>query len=362
MKRNSFIELISFLRFPLTALVLMIHARFLTLSGGDYSITISDYPIYWNISYYITEILARIAVPCFFIFSGYLFFLNVEQFDLIIYKSKIKRRIKTLLIPYLFWNAIVVIFYFLQQSLAPELAGNTHHLVVDYDINDWVHAFWTDPISYPLWYVRDLMIVCLISPLIYYLIKRLGFLLPLLMLVLWLFRIEFLIRGDVEAVAFFTLGAILCIKDNDTIMICKKAFPVAIVLTVVFTVLEILTLNSVISFISDDGITLKIMHSLNVLAIIMICFALTSYYLRSGHVKHIEILDRSCFFVYCYHALPIILFTILLSKLIAPTNELNAIAIYIISPVITLILGVVLYYVSNKLFPRFTSVITGGRQ
>lgn len=223
MKKTDFIEIISNLRFPLTVLVLMIHARFLSLSGGGYNITIADYPVYWNISYYITEILARIAVPSFFIFSGFLFFNNIDHFNFTIYRTKIKKRIRSLLIPYLFWNAVVVMFYYLQQTFAPSLAGNTHNLVVNYNIDDWVHAFWTDPISYPLWYVRDLMIVCVISPVIYFLIKRSGLIFPLLMLVLWLFRIDLLIRGDVEAVAFFSFGSFMSLKDNNGINICKKS-------------------------------------------------------------------------------------------------------------------------------------------
>lgn len=362
MKKTDFIEIISNLRFPLTVLVLMIHARFLSLSGGGYNITIADYPVYWNISYYITEILARIAVPSFFIFSGFLFFNNIDHFNFTIYRTKIKKRIRSLLIPYLFWNAVVVMFYYLQQTFAPSLAGNTHNLVVNYNIDDWVHAFWTDPISYPLWYVRDLMIVCVISPVIYFLIKRSGLIFPLLMLVLWLFRIDLLIRGDVEAVAFFSLGSFMSLKDNNGINICKKALPFTIISSIVLTILEILTLNSVISLIPEDSLILKVIHSLNVLSLIMICIAVASILLDKGLAKRNETLDKSCFFVYCFHALPIILFTILLARIMAPTNDINALAIYFISPAITLIIGVLLYYLINKFFPKFCAIITGGRR
>jgi len=48
--------------------------------------------------------LMRICVPSFFIISGYLFFYRVNKFTLNIYKEKLYRRVKTLVIPYVLWD------------------------------------------------------------------------------------------------------------------------------------------------------------------------------------------------------------------------------------------------------------------
>ena len=53
---------------------------------------------------FISQGLARIAVPLFFTISGYLFFLNLNG-TLNEFKEKYRTRTKTLLIPYLFWSA-----------------------------------------------------------------------------------------------------------------------------------------------------------------------------------------------------------------------------------------------------------------
>lgn len=42
-----------------------------------------------------------VAVPVFFIISGYFFFYNVKEFNSFVYVTKLKKRGRTLLIPYL---------------------------------------------------------------------------------------------------------------------------------------------------------------------------------------------------------------------------------------------------------------------
>jgi len=47
--------------------------------------------------------IAQVAVPLFMIIAGALFFRNYEQAK---YGQKIKKRVKTLLVPYLTWNTL----------------------------------------------------------------------------------------------------------------------------------------------------------------------------------------------------------------------------------------------------------------
>ncbi len=55
------------------------------------------------IQFFFSEGIARVAVPIFFIISGYLFFLNFQgtKSEFI---SKYKKRAKSLLVPFLFWS------------------------------------------------------------------------------------------------------------------------------------------------------------------------------------------------------------------------------------------------------------------
>lgn len=49
--------------------------------------------------------MANVSVPVFFLISGYYFFKG-EELGKDVYLSKLKKRIRTLLLPYLLWNLL----------------------------------------------------------------------------------------------------------------------------------------------------------------------------------------------------------------------------------------------------------------
>lgn len=97
-------RVITSLRFPLIVMIIMFH---LYEPGAviDNSTTLH---------YVLAKILgadgiAKIAVPAFFLISGFLFFLNVNNWEKQVYVSKLKSRSKTLLLPYILWNALPIL-------------------------------------------------------------------------------------------------------------------------------------------------------------------------------------------------------------------------------------------------------------
>lgn len=100
-RSKEFLDLIKVLRFPLCVMVLLIHSHFGGLKGfGGVEYQFDDlvsYPVYSNISFLISELLCRVAVPIFFIFSGYLFFCKSETFTIQDYIVKLKSRAKSLI-------------------------------------------------------------------------------------------------------------------------------------------------------------------------------------------------------------------------------------------------------------------------
>lgn len=175
---------ISFLRFPLIIGVILIHANLSeVIIGGIKCFNKTDYPIYTYVSYVLSQIIARTAVPLFFLISGFLFFYKIEIFNFDIFLQKIKKRIRTLFIPYIFWNFLIILIYLIGQSIVPNLISGGKKLICDYNFTDWLLSFWDTnlinpakdigmPINYPLWFIRDLMVVIMFSPLIYFLVKK----------------------------------------------------------------------------------------------------------------------------------------------------------------------------------------------
>ena len=195
---------ISYLRFPFCAGVVFIHfnlAKGLVIRGIVYGMDNPDW--YFNIIRLISEVIASIGVPLFFVFSGFLFFYR-KDYSVDVYKSKLKSRIKTLLIPFLLWNTLTIIWklkcffpglsaFFRPSELhvTPLRLFNTYFCnVTNKGIFVGVpptEISWVSPIDFPLWYVRDLMLMVILSPVIYWLIKKFKGMVCVFFCLIWLF-------------------------------------------------------------------------------------------------------------------------------------------------------------------------------
>ena len=210
-------DIIRKLRLPLIALVTYAHSY-----GGmteGYSVLGSGWDTYEVLKLLVSQTLVKVAMPTFFAISGYLFFANVETLSREVYWQKIRRRVNTLLIPYLVWNLLMAIKL------------NTYSLSV----------FWT-PANMPLWFLRDLMVVSLLTPIIYIGVKRLGGWLLVALLPVYLTGIWAIQPGlNPYALCFFTIGAFLSIKKKDIIDTCMKIEKPAYILSTMLVIAMLLT-------------------------------------------------------------------------------------------------------------------------
>lgn len=189
-------EVIKIVRFPLAVLVVLIHS-FATVEG--YDITSVDYSnltgadCYSLLGFSISRVLAQVAVPFFFFISGYLFYLNYNQWNWIKWVEKLKRRTHRLLIPYLAWISIAVfeivaayllLFYLKGKPLDSlvewynnigGLSGiywnDVSHVETITNIIGW-ESYMTYPLLMPMWFKRDLMVAVLFSPIVWLALKR----------------------------------------------------------------------------------------------------------------------------------------------------------------------------------------------
>ena len=110
-------EVISQLRLPLIVLVTFAHSY-----GGvapGYSLIGSGWDSYEVLKLFVSQTLVKVVVPVFFMISGYLFFRNVETWSLQVYWGKIRRRLWTLLLPYVAWNLLMAVkLHFLNFSIS----------------------------------------------------------------------------------------------------------------------------------------------------------------------------------------------------------------------------------------------------
>lgn len=181
-------EIFTQLRLPLIILVTFAHSYGGVTEG--YSILGSGWDTYEVLKIVVSQTLVKVAMPMFFVMSGYLFFANVTKWSAHTYWHKIKRRIKSLLIPYIIWNLLMAVKL------------HTYSLSI----------FW-EPANMPLWFLRDLIIVSLLTPIIYIGVKKLGWWIIAILLPIYLTGIWAIQPGpNPYAICFFTLGALISIK------------------------------------------------------------------------------------------------------------------------------------------------------
>lgn len=124
----------------------------------------------------ISDCIGQIAVPVFFFISGYLYFVNIDKLSYEQYKNKTRSRIKSLFIPYILWNGLYIMIYSLCQSLGMRTIFSK---ITEWNSIDFFKAFFCfdsgmSPIDGPLWFIRDLFIIFLLSPIFYCILKKSG--------------------------------------------------------------------------------------------------------------------------------------------------------------------------------------------
>ena len=102
-------EVISWLRFSFACLIVMIHVDGNQIYEGFSGVWTGG--IFDSFHIIFAQGICRIAVPCFFMISGFLYFSKLEKWDKRVYFEKEKKRVRTLLIPYILWNAIAIALF-----------------------------------------------------------------------------------------------------------------------------------------------------------------------------------------------------------------------------------------------------------
>lgn len=140
----------------------------------------------WWIRQLIGDGICRIAVPFFFIVAGYFLagHMNEEGW----WSRELKKRVKSLLVPYLAWATIFGLYSFCLTILANIAA----HEALSRNLEapgTWVLRNFGCCLDGPnlvtLWFVRDLMFLCLVAPLLKCAISKWGIFAIVLMLILY---------------------------------------------------------------------------------------------------------------------------------------------------------------------------------
>lgn len=362
---------ITSLRFLLIILVVFIHNTYTveTVSNVQKFITSGESPFIFVenvfsrwIKIFISRGIAQGAVPCFLLFSA---FLQAKKDDR--YPTLLKKRAKSLLLPYIIWVVILYgsfysVFKLVMIKFAPQLLVNPENNMLSWTILDWIHKiFGYNPVylyepefAGQFWFIRDLMILVFVSPVIKYLIKKLpyGFLFFVIIIYTVNVRVFF-----VENVAFFSyvMGFYWAYYDVHLFK-CVDRINWKEILTVF-----ILTVFFKYSFeeFSDDTVLNRLINIIACILLLKISFLIVN----NNKVYSIsKYLAGFSFFLFAIHT-PLL--NIALSKVwirfFPIKNEFLNLCQYFIPTFMTIAIGTGLGIFLRKICPPLFRVLNGGR-
>lgn len=208
-------DVIYALRLPLMIMVVISHAILIDRP---------DMPETMWIENLFSRYIPIVAVPLFMFISGFLFFCKMDKFNIHFYGSQLCKRVKTLFVPYLLWNTIVIIFFFAMHKFAPALINDNFENVANFSVTQLIDCYWSGsggfPIAYQFWFIRDLIIINLFTPLVYLITKAGKYLIIFLLLINVIFNIY-----HFQITFYYICGAYFALKRIDFVRFAIQVRP-----------------------------------------------------------------------------------------------------------------------------------------
>lgn len=341
---------IKVLSFISIILVLYIHSGFHNIPSEIQCLSFNYY-----LQESISNMVGRCAVPLFYVISGYLFFLHTDG-GVSAVLLKMRRRIKTLLMPFVI-AALFFPFFFLCMELFPFTRNfingdgtfsNNLQLPLGEIIKSLFYAAngTTTPWAFHLWFLRDLIMIVMVSPLLYIIKKGLGsgvILTILFFLTFCQFRYSF-----INSLFWFMLG------DAFLPYIGKFKSLMIFVAFLVLSAIELMLPNLPWNYLRILIIVLGIISIWNLYdRLIPLSFELRKH-------KWLTMACQFTFFIYLFHE-PTLNIVRKLLILILGRSSIGFAVNYLVSPWIFVILFILVGFYFKKYLPRIYDICVGGR-
>ena len=219
---NNRIEWIDSIKPLLILLVIYVHSMSVQYNY-IYSLQSTGLLKYHIVSF-IPHVLGNLAVPVFFFISGYLFFLNKDKYDIKDYVRKMKRMFFSIFVPYILW---ILLYNLYNHYTAFDILNPlTYCFSREWGDN---HNLWgtiiktTSPSLYPFWYIKDLMIMEVLTPIIWLLLRKYKWCTIGILGILYFLQVPLFGKYiSLTAIFVFTLGAFFSIQSINPCSFSKK--------------------------------------------------------------------------------------------------------------------------------------------
>lgn len=359
-KNISRTDVLDLLRFPLAVIVVFAHV----IDPANVAPMRSDVNLesmlsFQTFEHFVFAFLKQQSVPIYFFISGVVFFHKFSlSKDCILHKFR--NRFKSLFLPFIIWNSIVLIIEF-----AKSIRGD-----IPFNLDPWsfLMNFWDAskgtfqdaamdgyPINVPLWFLRDLMCIVLITPLIHLVLKgkNTGCIIIVALIVLW--YSGFISKRLITGLCFFSIGAYISIHRIDMLKLCNRP----LFWTIVYLSFAFAVFLSVEFLPKFDPTYIKRMA---ILSGVPFAYSFSYFLLKNGYCTVTPLLSQVSFFIYVSHGLFVSRIQRLLLFPFENITSMQLIIMSIISTAITCVMLLGIYQIGSKHPSKIFSILTGNRQ
>ncbi len=324
---------------------------------------------------FVDAFLRSQSVPIYYFISCFVFFYAI-RLTREVYAQKLRNRVKTLLIPYLLWNAITIIVLLLKMfpafqrfsSYASSASFSWGELLSSAHISDGA-LYLTDPVNNvliylgnplapvdgPLWFLSYLMIVVLLAPALYWLLRRIRLVLVAALGITWFilgclsFNYLYLFF---TALFYFSFGAYLSICEKDMLAVFGRYFWSSVALYPFLAVLHVVFAT----FYPTWAVVIK---HLTIFAGLFFAYNIATLLLNRNIIRVNPFLASASFFIYVSHFLLCSRVIKVLFVLLKPSSDLAFVALYLLAALVTVSLLMLAFYLLRRYCPTVLRVLAG---
>ncbi len=320
------------------------------------------------IQLFIGEGICRIAVPLFMVISGYLFYLTFDG-SWKSYGNKLKRRVFSLVIPYLFWSTLTFVAFFCAQRFLG--LGDFFVTRNGSNINLW-HLFDNIVVnSYdsPLWFCRYLIVLAVLSIIVYWPLKKCPIVVFIVLLYLWIFDGNFFVFSlpnlRYDSIFFYFFGALIALH-KDFFSKIQKTVNKPIIITIISLFFIGLIIRTYFFCFQDPNYLLLGYPNtmLDVTSKILIPLGMITFWYSYDYCfkRHTDVwkLSKYSFLVFAAHH-PIVSVIKKITFRFIEYNYINSVLVYFISAGITIAVIILLGKIIHRFLPPLWRVVTGNR-
>lgn len=350
-------QVLNALRFPATLMVIVGHCALITMI-----IPVSSFSGEIALARFIQQFvypMGGLAVTLFSLISGYYLFAKGNKWTFPHYIDILRKRFKTLLIPYVLWNLLCILALWMKNTIGLHSGIGFAFNAVEYDqvTNHGPFELIMGPIDCPLWYVRELIYMVVLSPLVYLLCRRriIGAIIILLLYVLPIvapysnFHFPF---NDIQV--HFIVGAYLALHKWNILGIARRMKWISYTIGGAYIIaigLGVITLG-----VSYSGI----LKAFVALALINLGYEL---YVRKNALYHFFAENASAtFFMYAAHwILYINVIRGTLTAFLPSDGSMTDVFVHITTFILVSVATLYTYRLMSRFMPYVLSFLSGGR-